>query len=318
MKIIISLIFLFLSIIGISQNKFEYKKSKTIITVETILPFLSGKYLKTVNNITVETGYFKNGSKDGEWLSYNAKGKKIKAFHYNNGKLDGHQELFNFDGSKRFSCYFKDGSADSLWEYFNNKGILIMTGHYSMGKAIGKWKIYDYSENDLIAVYDFDNHKMITNHIADFESKGVHILQDSYSGDWFFNMFFERDEVASAKPFYDYPIANDMFSYFMDIPYEFWDRYLNKVYSVNLYFEGNSVDSVDVELLKEYNGENPTIEFIISTNDKKKLKHEEFNSVSLNLLELNIKEAFMLSGPWLANESNIKFIMVYNINDWHE
>ena len=60
----------------------------------------------------IESGKFKNGIKDGEWLIY-----------YKNGQL-------------MWRSVYKDGKQDVLWEYFNEDGSLNKTETWKDGKLV--------------------------------------------------------------------------------------------------------------------------------------------------------------------------------------
>lgn len=67
--------------------------------VGQINPAPDGKFERTCKGKVIETGLFKNGSKDGEWITYDQKGIIIRKISYTNGKLNGKSELFLIMGA---------------------------------------------------------------------------------------------------------------------------------------------------------------------------------------------------------------------------
>jgi len=55
--------------------------------IDQISPVLNGKYERICDNKINETGAFKNGKKDGEWITYSKKGTIIRKLSYDEGKL---------------------------------------------------------------------------------------------------------------------------------------------------------------------------------------------------------------------------------------
>ena len=56
-----------------------------------------------------EEGNYKDGKKDGKWVSYWGNGKVEIEGNYKDGKKDGLQEFFNMDGSLNGTETWKNG-----------------------------------------------------------------------------------------------------------------------------------------------------------------------------------------------------------------
>ena len=113
------------------------------------------------------SGKFKNGKKEGEWLSYNS-GQLVGIDNYKDGKRDGIFEIYHENGGLRnkgiykdgkhedglsityhkngqisIKCNYKDGDLVGLWEDYYENGQLRYSGSYKEGKYDGLWKLYD-------------------------------------------------------------------------------------------------------------------------------------------------------------------------------
>ena len=76
--------------------------------------------IKIGNNI--EKGYYINGIKEGQWITYDKDNNEIEKGSYTNGEKNG------------------------LWVIVTPENT-IETGEYKNGKKTGVWDIYDFNEN---------------------------------------------------------------------------------------------------------------------------------------------------------------------------
>ena len=57
----------------------------------------------------METGYYKNGQKHGQWIRYNKQGVKINEAYFDNGKPTGKWIVWDDNGVKRFEMQYENG-----------------------------------------------------------------------------------------------------------------------------------------------------------------------------------------------------------------
>ena len=113
-----------------------------------------------------EQGSFKNGKKDGSWISYYDNGQLLTkrtykdgkrdglwaAYHdngqlwskgpYKNGKKDGPWVGYHKDAKLRIKGTLNDGKKDGPWVWFYDNGQLRSKGIYKNGKKDGPWVSY--------------------------------------------------------------------------------------------------------------------------------------------------------------------------------
>jgi hypothetical protein len=83
-----------------------------------------------------EQGSFKNGKRDGSWLSYWANGKLQSKTNHKNGKLEGSWVSYHLNGQLRDKGQYKNGLKDGSWfSYFGN-GQLSFRRNYKDGVLI--------------------------------------------------------------------------------------------------------------------------------------------------------------------------------------
>ena len=81
-------------------------------------------------------GSFKNGKRDGSWLSYWANGKLQSKTNHKNGKLEGSWVSYHLNGQLRDKGQYKNGLKDGSWfSYFGN-GQLSFRRNYKDGVLI--------------------------------------------------------------------------------------------------------------------------------------------------------------------------------------
>ena len=130
--------------------------------VEEIKNPSTGKLLKRYEYYTDDSG---QKIKDGEYVEWDAAGKKIAELHYQgdslngscvfyadngqihtnnykNGKLDGEQETKLTDGVVLSREIYTNGILDGKQQYFNSTGKKLRESYYKNGKPSGKWIYY--------------------------------------------------------------------------------------------------------------------------------------------------------------------------------
>ena len=89
-----------------------------------------------------EQGSFKNGKKDGSWISYYDNGQLLTKRPYKNGKKDGPWVGYHKDAKLRIKGTLNDGKKDGPWVWFYDNGQLRSKGIYKNGKKDGPWVSY--------------------------------------------------------------------------------------------------------------------------------------------------------------------------------
>ena len=87
-------------------------------------------------------GTFKNGKRDGPWVSYHPNGQLMRAGNYKDGKFDGPWVGYHVNGGLFFKGTLKDGKKDGPWVYYWSNGGLSSKGTYKNGKYVGPWVTY--------------------------------------------------------------------------------------------------------------------------------------------------------------------------------
>lgn len=60
-----------------------------------------------------EKGKFRNGVKDGIWLTWFSNGKLKDKVHWKNGIIDGNMEIYNSDGTSSYITTYRNGSSQN-------------------------------------------------------------------------------------------------------------------------------------------------------------------------------------------------------------
>ncbi|MBK0402915.1 TonB family protein [Adhaeribacter sp. BT258] len=114
----------------------QYQEEYTVLKKDKNVK--EGAYLKSNNNLPIQTGFYKNNLKDSTWVTY-------------------------FDGNKKIesSGKFKGGKRIGHWKFFNSKGELTKEYDYTADKLI-----YFKPEEGSNAIYSvqtengFENKKL--------------------------------------------------------------------------------------------------------------------------------------------------------------
>ena len=106
-----------------------YKKFSIFSPLDFLYPFtgeISG----------LQSGSFKNGKREGLWVSYHKNGNIGIKEIYKDGKRDGFYKMYYQNGQLKMKGNLKFGWQDGLWEYFNEDGSLLRTETLKEGKKI--------------------------------------------------------------------------------------------------------------------------------------------------------------------------------------
>ena len=83
-----------------------------------------------------EQGSFKNGKKDGSWISYHENGQLEFEGNYKNDKKEGSWVRYWDDGQLKFKGDYKNGRREGYWIVFSYDGQLWSKGKYKDGQMI--------------------------------------------------------------------------------------------------------------------------------------------------------------------------------------
>ena len=90
----------------------------------------------------IEIGSFKNGKKNGEWLSYHRNGQLFSKGNFTNGEKGGLWEFYHENGQLKAKDNFKNGKLDGESFYYWDNGQLSGKGIYKNNKGEGTWVGY--------------------------------------------------------------------------------------------------------------------------------------------------------------------------------
>ncbi|MFZ5552299.1 MAG: toxin-antitoxin system YwqK family antitoxin [Bacteroidota bacterium] len=76
------------------------------------------------NGTVKEVGYFKNGQKHGQWLSYDEKGNRISEANYKEGQKDGNWIFYHNNGTLHYQVVYTEGKK-LLYTEWDSNGQLI-------------------------------------------------------------------------------------------------------------------------------------------------------------------------------------------------
>ena len=315
-QLILCLTFMFFTLNA--QKTFTLDYCNCLDTIDEIEPTLNGNYKRTCDNKIIIEGQFKDGVKDGPWITKSKNGKVIRKLVYSNGLLDQSIELFYSSGVNKLKGSFKNGKKDGKWEYYNTKGAILKEGTFKNGTPVGLWKVYNKKGKKETIVYDFDKNTYLKNNSDPYLFEKAAIVQQDNTHEWFIRQAHNNHEndKFQNKPFEGYPISLELHTLLMEIPMEIWDTYVSQNYSAKINFEKGSIKSVNIELLEGHLKNVPEIGFFAITNDDQKLKRIDHNPLTMKLLEYNLSEAIWLTGPWISNDDEITIYIPYVINDF--
>jgi len=283
--------------------------------VDQVSPVLNGKYERTCNGKVNETGTFKDGYKDGEWITYSAKGGLIKKINYADGKLNGKIELFYFDGKTKLIATFKDGNPDSDWIFYSSNGSILIEGQYDNGKPINKWNIYNKSK--VAIAYDFTTSEYIMQGKPKLQKSGYFMRNDN-SGGYFFFYFPEEEAIGKTAPLGGHQFAINMLLDLYEMPADYWDTCVRYEYLATVSL---SPDHHRTFSLRRLEGELKELKkevaypFLVKTNPDSKITKIDHTELSRKLLDFKIQESFSFLPPWIfAGDAEVKIRLPYVIN----
>ena len=89
-----------------------------------------------------EKGSFKNGKREGAWVSYHDDGQLESKGNYKNGMREGAWVGYWGNGQLKYSGNNTNGKNEGAWVYYYNNGRLSSKGKYKNGEFEGEWIFY--------------------------------------------------------------------------------------------------------------------------------------------------------------------------------
>ena len=122
-----------------NENIFEidgvyYKKG-------TNVPF-TGEFIGQKNGKLTDKGRYKNGKRDGLWISYHENGQIADQGEFKNGEPHGFYIAFYPNGITATKRTYKNGLIEGLSESFTENGRLELRVNYKNGKQDGLVKFF--------------------------------------------------------------------------------------------------------------------------------------------------------------------------------
>ncbi len=77
------------------------------------------------------TGGYKNGKRDGYWVSYYENGNKWSEGYYRNGMNDGKRITYFESGKVRYVGYYLNDRRVGKWQFYDEAGNLLREVDYS-------------------------------------------------------------------------------------------------------------------------------------------------------------------------------------------
>lgn len=316
MKIKLTIILAIISIhFSFSQKIENLDYCNCMDKIEIKEPNLEGSFERKCNNQVIETGSFKNGEKNGQWITYSKKGTLIRKVNYTDGKLNGKIELFYLNSQPKLSANFINGKKDGKWTYFTKKGTVFIEGEFSLDKPINIWTIKDDKGKKTLIQYDYSNLKYLVNNSADFHSDNA-ILKNENSEEYYILKYPNRVKKDGTQPIGGFYFGSDIFVELVEVPLDYWDTYMNYKYKATFKIGTDSSNSLSIEKINDHMPDStPIYPFIISTNPDSKIKKIEHSELSIKLLDYKIFEALSFMPPWIYKDSNeVEVYVPYVIN----
>lgn len=283
--------------------------------IEKLTPEPDGKFERIFKDKIVETGSFKNGKKDGEWITYSPKGTVIRKINYTNGLLNGSSEIFYGDGKKKLSASFNEGKQNGKWTYFTANGKIFIEGNYNNGKPLDIWTIYDKKGKSPSVQYDFTNGSYLLNNPVVLH-KDNKIFKSDNTGEYYILRYPERREVNGTAPLGGFMLSSDLLVDLVEIPVDYWDSYISYDYFIRYNVSGENISSFQIDRKPNLNNYGfPIYPFLVSTDPESQLIKKEHTELSKKLLDSKINEAVSFLPPWIfKDKSDIEVYLPYVVN----
>ena len=176
---------------------FSMKKSNYIIYVVAL--FLSFSFGCGFEEVINEVGNYKDGKKDGKWISYCKHDHKIEEGNYKDGLKQGKWISYFEDGKIWYEGNYKNGKEHGEFIYFGNGNYNIIHKlelvNYKDGELDGQ-SIYYHINGEINSIVNYQNGKKDGENI--FYDKDGKIY---WSGNYKDGVLVVGDFIKSDKPF---------------------------------------------------------------------------------------------------------------------
>lgn len=309
------IIFILISLFSNSQEIQNIDHCKCVDKIESITPNLSGKYERKCKGVIIETGTFKDGEKNGEWITYTPKGNVIRKINYFEGKLNGNSQFFYASGKPKLTASFVNNKKDSIWKYYTEKGKIYIEGEYSLDKPIRIWTIKDFKGSQTLIQYDFSKSIYLKNKPVSYH-KNWDVIGNDNTG-WFGILLYpDRIEKKGSAPLGGFYFANDLLVELIQVPIDFWDTYFSFKYKIEYKISSDNSYTVNSTPIDDHmSDDTPSYPYIVKTNDADKLKKIDHSVLSKELLDMKIIEVLNFMPPWIFSEqSDVEVYLPFVLN----
>jgi hypothetical protein len=99
----------------------------------------TGTYVdKYDNGIVKFRGFFRQGQRHGQWMSFYPNGIAWSEMHYDKGKREGPNITYFEDGRVRYAGIYKNDLRDSIWVFYDSTGHIAERAVYEKDKILRK------------------------------------------------------------------------------------------------------------------------------------------------------------------------------------
>ena len=83
-------------------------------------------------------GTYKNGRRDGAWITYYPNGQKAAESNFKDDRKDGREAAWYRSGKKQLEADYKNGVPHGAITMWNEQGVVVLTREYKDGKLVPK------------------------------------------------------------------------------------------------------------------------------------------------------------------------------------
>lgn len=141
--------------------KYLFFTISIFFSISSIAQEETKKWVKKNNNgVIVQTGFYKNKKREGEWNFFYDDGMPSLKVTYKRGVLNGKSYRYDLQGNIIAELYYKDGELTGNQIYFYQTGQKLSEGKMINGKEEGAWKYYSQN-GDFMGYVKYKNGKQI-------------------------------------------------------------------------------------------------------------------------------------------------------------
>lgn len=126
----------------LTHRKFFQSLTDEILEVTLYVPVRTDLAFARVLDLKVHSGSYKDGQRDGQWVTKNIVGAKLEEGSYRGGEKVGPWIIYWTNGKKRCNCSFRSGTEDGAWTYYYSSGKVSKKGAFQGGQKTGPWISY--------------------------------------------------------------------------------------------------------------------------------------------------------------------------------